>query len=252
MKKLFVAALSISVCLFGADFWQSKPFTDWNEKDTQKMVENSPWSKSVSVAIGSLEGPRANGSGRGSMGEANVPPSPGGAGSGEDAMGGGGGGGGGKRNRGGENGVSGPIESTTLIVRWQTALPVKQALAKMKYGSEVTTSEEARKILATENAAYVIAITGVGPGMIHAEPEALKKDLMERSALTVKGKDDLKPSDVQLGKAGRGFELYFVFPKKTQFSLDDKEIEFTTKLGAIGIRQRFRVKDMVYNGKLAL
>jgi hypothetical protein len=34
--------------------------------------------------------------------------------------------------------------------------------------------------------------------------------------------------------------------------VEDKEIEFATKLEAISIKQKFKLKDMVFDGKLAL
>lgn len=186
------------------------------------------------------------------MGEAGNPAQ--GGGIGEDPMGSAGGRGG----RGGGGDAPGPIASTTLVVRWQTALPVKQALVKMKYGSEVTTSPEAKKILDSEEKAYVIAVSGVGPAMMGqgmrggGDPEAMKKALLEQTSLAVKGKDEVKPTAVQFGRVGRGFEVYFVFQKKDEFSMDDKEIEFVTRLGPVQVKQKFRLKDMVYNGKLAL
>jgi len=61
-----------------------------------------------------------------------------------------------------------------------------------------------------------------------------------------------QPADVQVGRAAKGFELYFIFPRKAEFTLDDKEIEFVTRLQTVGIKQKFKLKDMVYNGKLAL
>jgi hypothetical protein len=249
MKKLTAITISLSVCLFGADFWQSKPFTDWSDKDVQKMIESSPWAKSISIPIGS-EGPRPGGARRGSMGESDSPARS--SSMGEDPMGNAGGGRGG-RNRDGDSGVGEPVATTLVVVRWQTALPVKQALVKMKYGAEVSTSEEAKKILAADaSTAYVIAITGIGSSMVRGDAEAIKKDLIEHTSLAVKGKDEIKPADIQLGRAPKGIEVYFVFPKKVEFSLDDKDVEFATKLGPATIKQKFRLKDMVYNGKLAL
>jgi len=46
--------------------------------------------------------------------------------------------------------------------------------------------------------------------------------------------------------------VYFHFPKQTPFTLDDKDVDFTAKFGKLVIRQSFRLKDMVINGKLEL
>jgi hypothetical protein len=34
--------------------------------------------------------------------------------------------------------------------------------------------------------------------------------------------------------------------------LDDKEIEFSSKVGTIALKQKFKLKDMAVNGKLEL
>ena len=54
---------------------------------------------------------------------------------------------------------------------------------------------------------------------------------------------------------GRGFappfDVYLIFPK--DFAVEaDKEIEFSTKLGKMQIRKKFKLKDMMYNGKLEM
>ncbi len=250
-RNTLAAALAGALSLYAADFWQSKPFSEWSEKDTQRMVENSPWSKPVSVAIGGTDGPRA-GRGRGNRG--------GNDGMGETAGAGSTGGliedpmsnvGGRNRNAGGGD-VTGPIATATFIVRWQSALPVKEALLKQKYGSEVGASPEAKKVLEADEKVYVIALAGVAGGMLRGDMENIKKALLGATALSAKGKDDLKPVDVQFGKAAKGFEIYFFFPKKIEYSVDDREIEFNSKLESIMVRQKFKLKDMMFDGKLAL
>src|ERR1700678_3477078 len=82
MKK--TAGLLVLFCfgLAAADFWQ-KPYTEWSDKDTAKMLTDSPWAKSVSV---SMAGPG---------GAAGAPPmTPGGGGGGFGGHGGPQGGGG--------------------------------------------------------------------------------------------------------------------------------------------------------------
>src|SRR5579862_6399667 len=72
MKSKLGAAFALSFSLFAADFWTSKPFTQWSEKEAQRMVESSPWAKPVSVAMGGGEAQRGSGSNRRSMNEAGA------------------------------------------------------------------------------------------------------------------------------------------------------------------------------------
>src|SRR5580698_2999495 len=55
MTRLHLLALPAAACMFAvsllsADFWQSKPFTEWNDKDVQKLLQSSPWAKPLNVA----------------------------------------------------------------------------------------------------------------------------------------------------------------------------------------------------------
>ena len=46
--------------------------------------------------------------------------------------------------------------------------------------------------------------------------------------------------------------IVFHFAKTHPIELDDKDVEFATRRGSMDIRKKFKLKDMVYNGKLAL
>ncbi len=50
--------------------------------------------------------------------------------------------------------------------------------------------------------------------------------------------------------AGPG--VYFYFSRKNELSMDDKEVDFSTKVGSTEIKAKFTLKDMRYHGKLAL
>ena len=213
-----------------ADFW-AKPSTEWGDKDLQKMITNSPWAHSFSVGGGP------------------VSTDPGAPGPMSERGGGrGGGGGGGGAPGGGPPPGGGGMGSATIIARWQTALPVKQAFVRLKYGAEAGTSPDARKLLEREETTYSIVLTGPFTSLIRTgSPESVKKGIMEVSVLSAKGKD-VMPSDVQLGPK----DMLFTFPRTTAFTLDDKEVEFSTKLGELAVKYKFKLKDMVYNGKLEM
>ena len=80
----------------------------------------------------------------------------------------------------------------------------------------------------------------------------LKQIMMEQSTLSVKGKDPIHPSDVQIGRQGPALEAYLLFPRTTAFNVDDKEVELTSKIQRMTIRNKFRLKDMMFNNKLEL
>ena len=253
MKKFIPLFFAGAIALWAADFW-TKPYTEWAEKDIQKLMMDSPWAKKVTVAMPSGGfGPAAGG----------APASGGGGGGGRGGGGGGRGGGGPQGGAGADPGVGGDgggapaggggTPELTLIVRWQTALPVQQALVKTQFGSEAATSPDAQKRLQPETTAYVIWIAGLA-GNMRPRDDAGKKELLAATTLSAKDKDSIVANDIIYGGGGRGgnFEAHFVFPRKTPFTADDKEVDFATKFGKTVVKAKFKLKDMVVNGKLDL
>jgi hypothetical protein len=257
MKKLVpIFLLACGVCLWAADFWEAKPFTDWADKDIQKLMTNSPWAKSIGVPISGPAAVMAGGAVGGAGGDGTEPPTP------QSERGGGGGRGG--RGGGGNTAGVGDLggASADVVLRWFTAMPIKQAMLRIKYGAEAGTSSDAKAALDRAEANYIIVVTGRPlVGVLRGNPDAIKQAIMEKTTLSVKGKTSLKPSEIQLLASGQGQgkakgppspDLYFVFPKTTPITLEDKEVEFATKIGDISLKNKFQLKSMVFNGKLEL
>jgi hypothetical protein len=259
MKKLKFASLPLlmfvaALTLWAADVWV-KPYTDWNDKDIQKIMTDSPWAKKVSVAFDGLGGGGGGGGRGGGRG-----PQGGSADPGIDGTGGGGGGGGrgGGGRGGGDSDIGavggGGIPEAELTVRWQSALTIQQALVKAKYGDKAATSEDAQKQLQTAQDVYVIWIAGL-PGSVRPADDVSKKALLQVTTLSAKDKDAIVASDVVFNSPGgqtRITDAHFVFPRKAAFSADDKEVDFATKFGKNVVKTRFTLKSMVVNGKLGL
>jgi hypothetical protein len=232
MRKFVATFFAIAVCLPAADFW-AKPSTEWSDKDLQKMITNSPWARSFN--------PPNPGGG---LGDSGAPPP-----LSEGRGGRGGGGGGGAAPAGGPPGAGGPVP--TIYARWQSALPVKQAFVRLKFGDQAATSPEAKKLLEREEPDYEIVVSGPLRSLLRGDSETLKKAIMEASSLSAKGKD-VKPSDVRIALSQASNDMVFLFPRTTPFTVDDKEVEFLTKFGELTVKFKFKLKDMVFNGKLEM
>ena len=270
-KLLFPVSLPAVIgVLFAADFWANKKFTEWSDKEVRKMVTDSPWARPVEVRMGGGGpggfGGGGGGGGRGGRGGGGggMPGGGGGGGGGFPGGGGGGdvgggaeGGGGGGLGRGGGGGGGGfegggEVPTMTIQIRWHTALPVRQALARSRFGAEAGTSPEAAKMLAGEQTQYVVGIAGLPAQMLRGNPDVLKQAIQ----LKIKDKPPIMPSQISgdRGEGGRA-NLYVIFPKgngSPVIQLEDNEIEFVAKLGPIEIKRKFRLKDMVFDGKLEL
>jgi hypothetical protein len=256
MKKALKTAILLlfpaALALWAAEVWQAKPYTDWVDKDIQKIMTDSPWAKKVSVAL-----PMPGFSGGGP-----TPPSTGGGGGGK---GGGGGRGGGPQGTaasgGGDPGISGDagvgggggggVPETQLVIRWRTALVVNEALAKSKYGAEAGTSPDAKKMLEPEPKYYVLWVSGL-PANLRPRDAESKQAMMKDSVLNPKDKNAIPAEDIQFAGQGRATDFFYLFPKSAGLTADDKEVEFVTKLGKTAIKAKFKLKDMEINGKLDL
>ena len=246
MRRLLIVSLILSLgaaALLAADFWLKAKFTEWSDKDCQKMLKDSPWARPVEVRYG---GGGGGGGGRRGGG--------GGGGGGDDlgGMSGGGGGGGGRRGGGGGGGGDTMMESTpsqTVVVRWHTAMPVRQAVAKLRFGKEATASPDAAKMLQPEQKRYVIGMIGIPAQLMRGKPAELKGG----AQLRIKGKDPIPASNVQAEREQRGANVYLFFPRDTNpIALEDGDVEVVLKLASVEIKRRFKLKDMVFDGKLEL
>jgi hypothetical protein len=252
-KQVFFVLLPLS--LFAAGFWETKPYTDWTGKEVARIFTNSPWAKDVAIT---MEGGRGGGGGMGGGrgGRGGGMGGPGGGMGGGEGMEGGGGMGGGRGGRGG--GMGGGMEGgggppqMTARVRWQSALPVKQALVRMRFGSEAATSAQAKELLAREETHYLIALDNLPSMMARFDPSRMQQGLKTTTTLQVKGKDPLHAEDIQIGKTEKSIIIYFLFPKTSPITLEDKEVEFHTKIGPMEVRRKFKLHDMLYAGKLEL
>ncbi|MCS6954073.1 MAG: hypothetical protein RMK57_16925 [Bryobacterales bacterium] len=253
-RKIWIVALALlglGVALPGADFWEKKKFSEWTDKEVNKMLTNSPWAASVDLRVGMPMGPMGGGR-SGPGGAMGGPPGGGGGGFGGEGgaeLGGGGLGGG---MPGGFEGPAAP-PAIPVTIRWQTALPVRQALVRARFGSEAATSPEAQQMLSAEQQTYIIAVGGLPPMLLRgAEPDKLKTE----AVLKVKGRQPLRAQDVRFSREQDRLTLFLVFPRTQPdgytIRLEDKEVEFSLRLAAADIKRKFKLKEMLYDGRLEL
>jgi hypothetical protein len=244
MKRWFlpiIALLTIGLCLaFAGDFWKSKKYSTWSDEETKKMLEDSPWAHSAPVKYTFTAPPGGGMPGRGGMG-GGMPP---------------GGMGGGGMEGGGGFGPLGPpkqqAQTPKVTLRWQSALPIKQAIARARYKDAVETSEEAAKVFAREETQYILGVIGV-----MGAPDSFKPDVLKAGATLKIGELPPVPAlDVLTDRQGMATNIYFAFPKTQPdahvINENDKSLEFQLKTPNLEVKGKFSVKDMIYQDKLAI
>lgn len=234
--------------LWAADFWE-KPFTDWSDKELRRVLTNSPWARQTNTVMTNA---------RPNLPPADSPASgfPGGDGSliREPNFGRAGGTGSGPTTTLPET----PFEQgLPVLIRWQTALPIRQAQMRGKYGKEAATAPGAKKILDQDPTVYVISVTGIPGSLVNlGGAETAKRSIQDQTTLTARGKPALHPNAVEFvhsgDNSGDNVDVLLAFPKTSPFTPADQEIDFASRIGTFDVKYKFRVKDMVVHGKLEL
>ncbi|MGJ5813469.1 hypothetical protein [Paludibaculum fermentans] len=282
--------LTGAALLFAADFWEKKPYTEWTEKEARRVLTDSPWARNANVTFGGGVGDTGEG-GMGRPGGGGGMGGPGGGGMGGPGGGGMGGPGGGGMGGPGGGGMGGPGGGgmggpggggMSAVVRWQSSLPVRQAMAQLKSASEPGQAKSAQAALSEPSKNYVIAVDGLPmmgggmrggprPGMEQQrfqagaqqggpeggarrgpDPEQMKARMKAQTQINRKGHDPMHPVDVLMPNGEGPRVVYFLFSKDDPISLDDKEVEFVTSVGPMMVKRKFKLSEMVAGGKLEL
>lgn len=228
--------------------WKNKPVPEWTSDDAQQVLSDSPWVKAVTPTMDRQSQDRQPGYGRrggigiggGGIGFPGGMGRRGGYGGGYPGGGYPGGGGSGRSDDGGN-----PRDANTppsLKLRWESALPVREAELKARDTSAPTLSE----------GQYAIAVYGVPSRMLNSDSKSLADQLKKAATLKRDGKKDLKPSTVEVLQREDGPVILFLFPRSKEIVAQDRRVEFDAHIGRLQLAQSFYLEDMVYQGKLEL
>ncbi len=266
------------------DFWEAKPSTEWSSSEVERMLSKSPWAKEVVISTAGRysNGGNRRGGGGGYPGGGGI----GFPGGGIGFPGGGGlgypGGGrypnGGGYPGGGPNGGNYPNDGPRtyhLTLRWESAQPIQDAL---RIGAEDKPNPDFAKY-------YVLSLIGDLPDP-STRPGGYDDDRPPTTTCNNCGNDDDRSRDdqdadtrakrrlamlrdntklerkdgfIKLEKVEEGSRFgssspgtAFYFSRLDNITLEDKLISFYSKIGQAEIRAKFTLKEMMYQGKLAV
>ncbi len=211
--------------------WQNKPSAVWTEGDAWVVLENSPWAKTTVAGIARRQSEDERRAG-GNMGQPT--------GVGYDGIDD-------KRVR--------PILPTSvftaaptppskaqiirLLVRWESALPVRVAELKTGEAQPPTLSDDG----------YIIAVYGVPASFAKGDPTSLGKPLRESAFLRREGKKDVYPSRVEVFELESNVLVTYLFPLSAEISKNESVVEFSALIGRLQVSQHFLVQEMQFQGK---
>ena len=215
--------------------WKSKPVANWTDEDAQQILENSPWAKIVVAGIARRETEDERREG-GNMGQ---PKGVGYDGVEDKKLP--------LREEIGNPLMPGkPLPSTAptirLLVRWESAFPIRAAELKAHAPSPPTLSDDG----------YSIAVYGVPASFAKGDPISLGKPLRESAFLRREGKSDVRPVRVEVFELENSVAVVYVFPLSAEIGKKDAVVEFAALIGRLQVSQHFVVEDMQFQGKLEL
>lgn len=264
-----------------ADFWNKKQPEQWNNDEVQTLLSKSPWAKEAKVTRTggggqNPQGPSGGGGGGYPGGGGGYPGGGGGRrtgipGMGRVGVGLPGGGGVGRMPGGRTGGGRGPSAERAALpkitVRWQSALPVRQATEKWA----------ADDVCATHSAAdanyYAVCMVGL-PALAdrrnrsgqeagddtdnsantrqgQSADERLRQALVNQTSLHGKDQSSVYPHNVEIVHRGNVRAVLFLFARDGRIE-DNKEVQFESHVRNFAIQATFKPKEMKYRGKLAL
>ncbi len=218
--------------------WDKKEFPEWDQQDVVRVLVDSPWGKSTRQELNFEQaGPQRPVTWK----DLGVP----------------GDGGDGVMNTGSPVGGIGKPMSKDKVevdvnVRWSSALPVKQATALTKYGKDGIGSPEARAMLRPDEEFYVLEVSGIPAATAYQGLAAMQVYLFDNLRLRTGTNRVIPPAAVYVTNNGGGLNISFRFSKKNPITVKDKDLHFFMEYGILKVERKFKLKQMIYDGRLEL
>jgi hypothetical protein len=230
MKKIVwcIAPCTAILLLAAEPAWKTKEVSQWSAEDAQQLLKSSPWvKKTVATVLPKRSEAQQRDSGR--MG--------GGEGAGIEALSPGNFIGFGRPSR---RFAANMRDQRTVIVRWESSLPVHSAEAKISDMDAPT----------WDGQYYAIAVYGV-PGL--EDQKKLPVELRKTAFLRREGKKDALPARVDLVYTDeKSAIVLYLFPLTAGITAKDRDIWFAAQIGQLFVEQNFDASEMQFHGKLEL
>jgi hypothetical protein len=232
-------ATGSTLTVWGKDFWDDKPFTEWSQQEAMKVLSESPWARTQTVMAGVL------GAGQQQSNSSRAKDLPrvqsAGTNSGAGLS---------------QAGVSfGAGDSVPLFVRWHSSARIRQALGRLGQLQQNVPEAEVKKFVETPMEDYQIAVTGP---LLDSFNQMSLSSFQEKTFLISKKnkakkialKNYAAPKDRQDGVAL--FTFSRLVDGKPALTAEDDEIEFVAQAGKINVKASFKLSKMMSDGKLDL
>ena len=227
------AFLLAPVAAAWASRYEKQTFPDWDQKLIDQVVSDSPWARTWKGHIYHQYEQKLMSSRWTQLGM-DLPPIPG--------------------ARSPRSRQTGPVTpapiriGVELIVRWATALPVRRAMALQQFGRSGLESEGAKALLAEEPKDYIIELAGV-PHLV-ANEEFVRQ--LQNAKLSFDGRRPSPALSAEVAGVGTRLHARLTFPRAEQLTPDSGTAVLTVNAGGLKIEEEWKLRSMIYEGKLEL
>jgi hypothetical protein len=236
--------LGTGAASFGfARSWEKSEFPDWTAAFVERMLTDSPWARQITVPYLYRRERAAVASG---LSQVNLPD-----GIGLPRVPGWPGRGGGSSRVPPDNDGTPVRTEMYLVVRWASALPVRQALALAQFGRDGLDRNDVREMLSTVPEHYVLEISGFPTTLFPAGPARLEEQLLKTSRLAFK-QPALMPISVRVPAHGMHLTAELRFPRTEDSTAPGTSVRLYAEVGTARIEEGFKTKSMHYRGRLEL
>jgi len=236
----------VAVCaaapLAAAEFWRRKEFPDWSQQQVTKLLTDSPWARSMTVTF-RLDAPQT----RRPPDWRDIP------GTSPEVAGTAGG-----FPQGGSpvGGIGAPNRKlkaeANLTFLWSSALPIRQATALTRFGRQGLHSPAAKEVLQAEKHFYVLEILGLPALIAYMGAQVLQDELYRSTALVTKSGRIIRPESLYVALRGGHLSVTARFPRDNPLTVKDDYVDFLGHGGPFRFNRRFKLKAMIYHGRLEL
>lgn len=244
-RRLFFAGSALAPLM--ARNWDRTAFPEWSDEHVDKLLTDSPWARPLTLPFrfsapvrrpfvasefDQIGEPMGLPKGWPSGGPSPAP---------------------GTRSPRIDDGNGPPVQTEIYVTtRWSSALPMRQAMALHQFGRSGLNSQKAAQLLQGDTSQYVLEVAGFPAGMIPQGVRRFEAELLASAALLVKGRKPLRATAASVPEHGNHLIASIRFPRFENLAENDGLIELAAQAGPMDVRQKFKLRDMNYRGRLEL
>jgi hypothetical protein len=241
--------LTIPRARAASDFWNKKSASEWTNEEIARITTHSPWARDVNAEFELDSDYTTNGAEGPSVGRGGVLTAPGAATGGPAQI---------ELGRDKNNFPRGSRRGTPVIVRWESAQPVRDAL-----GVPLPDDFAGRYVLSVSGLPLGVMERrrrGADAGRVSVDPQEntpaarqrrMVEELQSSATLEAKGREPAQPGIVRPVPRTPGTYLFGFSKELLPLTANDREIAFTLKTALMSVKAKFEPKEMLYRGHLA-